>query len=462
MEKLRLWLYYFKHAFGSILANRLVYFVSTVTLSISLLLFGAFVLISANFINWVQGWERSLSLSVYLEDVQGVLGAGVTLTVLFMGYSLFTVRTIRFFGLPGMDIIFLNGGQYALIVLLGLVLGLAGSFLAIGRFFKFREKEKKLLQRLTDLEKEIEEQRRSLRELEESAVRIKKELVEGEGRLSELENALADLETRLGRRLDAFYRYAKRGYARLFTSAGGLDALRKGIKYLKAIMKDDLALMQKMAGFQQQYRQEVTGVRDQIAGLERLEKTESTRMAELKEDIDRRVVLLMKIHKEKEFYNTAVKELELAAQNLQTTLLGLEKEGKTKQVPLPAGFEASQGKLLPPLEGKIIRDTGPNGPKGILIEALPGGEVKAVYSGRVDFSGPLKGYGQVIVINHGGRYFTVSAQLGKRAKETGENVEAGDVIGVLAESSRLQVGRLYFEIRMGVETIDPLKWLKVH
>jgi murein hydrolase activator len=330
------------------------------------------------------------------------------------------------------------------------------------QFLKFREKEKELLQSLTDLEKEIQEKRRSLRELEESAVKIKKELIDGQARLAELENASRDLERRLGRRLDAFYRYAKRGYARLFTTAGGLDTLRKRIKYLRAIMKDDLALMQNMAGLQQQYRLEVTGVRDQLADLEQLEKMESRRVAEMKEDIERRVLLLMKVHKEKEFYNTAVKELELAAQNLKTTLLGLEKEGKAKPVPLPAGFEASQGKLLPPLKGKIIRDTGPNGPKGILIEALSGAEVKAVFPGKVDFSGALKGYGQVIVINHGGRYYTVSAQLGRRTKETGENVEAGDVIGALSESSRSEAGRLYFEIRMGVENMDPMKWLKVH
>lgn len=298
MGKLRLWLYYFKHAFESILGNRLIYFLSTGTISISLLLFGAFVLISANFSNWVQSWEKSLSLSVYLENgtgeaqreevrkaierlpgaeirafiskekalrdlaetlgsqagflegltknplpasyevvfrngnlsreelkgikesleqeggvdevqyseqwleqiegfvsvtrilglivggllcvavlfivtntiklaiysrrdeieiyklvgatdwfvktpfliegaIQGILGAGIALSLLFMAYSLFTVRTIQLFGLPVMDVIFLNTGQYALIVFLGLVLGLLGSFVAIGRFFRF-------------------------------------------------------------------------------------------------------------------------------------------------------------------------------------------------------------------------------------------------------------------------------------------------------------------------------------
>ena len=330
------------------------------------------------------------------------------------------------------------------------------------QFVKFREKEKELLQSLTGLEKEIEEKRGGLRELEQSAVRIKKELLEGEARLAGLENALSDVEGRLGRRLDSFYRYAKRGYARLLTTAAGLDTLRKRIKYLKSIMKDDLALMQTMADLQQKYRQEIAGVKDKLAVLARIEKTESRRMAELKEDIDRRVVLLMKIHGEKEFYKTAVMELELAAQNLRATLVGLEKKNEGEPVSLPAGFEESQGKLPLPLQGKIIRDAGRNGPKGILIEAPCGAEVNAVFPGRVDFSGALKGYGQVIVINHGARYFTVSAQLGKRAKETGEEVKAGEAIGALAESSPSQVARLYFEIRMGAGSMDPLKWLKVH
>lgn len=329
-------------------------------------------------------------------------------------------------------------------------------------FLKFREKEEELLQNLAVLEKEIEEKKRSVRELEESKARIKKELNEGQSRLGQIENALSEAESRLGRRLDAFYRYARRAYTRLLATAPGLDTLRRRIKYLKAIMQDDIELMHAMAGLQRKYGREMSGVKDSLAELERLEKAESLRMAALKQDIDRRVVLLMNIHKEKEFYKTAVKELELAAQSLKETLLSLEKKSKEKPVPLPTRFEESQGKLPLPLQGKIVRDTGQDGTKGILIEARSGAVVKAVFPGRVDYSGSLKGYGEVIVINHGARYFTVSAQLNKREKEAGESVEAGEVIGALAESGSSQVARLYFEIRLGAGNLDPLKWLKVH
>jgi septal ring factor EnvC (AmiA/AmiB activator) len=333
------------------------------------------------------------------------------------------------------------------------------------QFLKFGEKEKDLLKDLSSLEKEIEEKKQNLKDLEESATRIKKELNEGQAKLTQLENALSEVEGRLGRRLDAFYRYAKRGYVRLLATSKGFDILRKRIKYLKAIMKDDLGLMNTMAGLQQKYRQEILGVKDKLLELDRLEKTENSHMVSLKEDIDRRVVLLMKIHKEKEFYETAVKELGLAAQNLKETILNLDKKGEGKLLPLPSNFEESKGKLPLPLSGKIVRDESPsgqNGSKGIFVEAPSGAEVRAVFPGRVDFSGALKGYGQVIVINHGSRYFTVSAQLARRYKEAGENVRAGDVIGSLPEIKSMERSWLYFEIRQGAGNLDPLKWLKVH
>jgi septal ring factor EnvC (AmiA/AmiB activator) len=328
-------------------------------------------------------------------------------------------------------------------------------------FLKFEEKEQELLNNLTLLEKEIEEKRRSLKEIEESASRIKSDLEKGQTELAQLENALAEVEGRLGRRLDSFYRHAKRGYARVLASAKGLDTLRKRIKYLKAIMKDDLNLMLTMATLHQKYRKEISGVKDKLTELDRLEKAESSRMKALKEDIDRRVVLLMKIHKEKEFYETAVKELQLAAQNLKETMVTLDKKGAGKPVPFPGRFEESQGKLPLPLQGKVMRDTSQNGSKGIFVEGPYRAEIKAIFPGRVDFSGALKGYGQVIVINHGSRFFTVSAQLAKRNKEEGESVKAGEPIGSLAQGGSSKGARLYFEIRMGSVALDPLKWLKV-
>ena len=80
----------------------------------------------------------------------------------------------------------------------------------------------------------------------------------------------------------------------------------------------------------------------------------------------------------------------------------------------------------------------------------------------MDYSGWLKGYGQIIVINHGSRYFSVFAHLLRRDKVEGDMVEGGEVIGLLGDTESLTGPRLYFEIRKGSRNLDPSEWLKVH
>jgi septal ring factor EnvC (AmiA/AmiB activator) len=117
--------------------------------------------------------------------------------------------------------------------------------------------------------------------------------------------------------------------------------------------------------------------------------------------------------------------------------------------------------------GTIVKGQGPfeaahmDGDKGVFIEGKAGAPVMAVFPGRVDFSGWLKGYGQIIIINHGSRHFSVSAHLAQRDKEEGEMVDEGEVIGYLGEPESAVKPRLYFEIREGGSNLDPLKWLKV-
>jgi len=171
----------------------------------------------------------------------------------------------------------------------------------------------------------------------------------------------------------------------------------------------------------------------------------------------------MKTHKEKEFLETGVKELELASQKLKETLIQIEKRDE-RRMEIPSDFADTRGKLPMPLEGRILREGGlsQGGPSGITIEGRPGAEVKAVYAGRIDFSGTLRGYGEIVVINHGSRYFTVSAQLAQRKKQEGDLVKAGEVIGSLEKTALPREARLYFEIRKGGGNLDPLRWLKVH
>ena len=64
----RIWIYFLKNALTNILNNRLIHLISMGTISISMLLFGSFMLLYVNINNWIKEWGETLSMSVYLED----------------------------------------------------------------------------------------------------------------------------------------------------------------------------------------------------------------------------------------------------------------------------------------------------------------------------------------------------------------------------------------------------------
>lgn len=332
------------------------------------------------------------------------------------------------------------------------------------QFLKFNERERDLLEQLAELEKGIAEKRKMLGELEERLKESRKDLVGLRAKQAQTEKARRQIEARLIGRLVAFYKFARKGTIQVLVSANDLDDLGKRVYYLRSVMGADQRLFEETMALQKRHREEIQQVQDTLASIERMDKEESQRMLSLREDLDRKVLLLVKIHKEREFYETAVKELESAAKRLKETLVTLDRKDSA-QKDLPTDFASAKGLLPLPTPGRIIKAQAPLGTeseaKGVVIKANPGAEVKAVFPGRVEFSGPLRGYGEVVVINHGSRFFTVTAYLKQRRQEEGRMVKAGEVIGLLAKDGSGSGTNLYFEIRQSGSNLDPQEWLKV-
>jgi len=128
-----------------------------------------------------------------------------------------------------------------------------------------------------------------------------------------------------------------------------------------------------------------------------------------------------------------------------------------------------KGKLLFPLSGKIISYYGNRTDpqlntvifqKGIEISAKQGQEVRAIYEGTVLYADWFKGYGNIIIIDHGGSYYSLSAHVSKLFKSVGERVEAGEVIALAGDTGSLKGNCLYFELRHHGKPLNPLKWLQ--
>ncbi len=331
----------------------------------------------------------------------------------------------------------------------------------------FDIKERDILIHLADLEHEVEKKRKVIDELKKRIVLAKNDLEKLRNMLNGLGKSLEAAENQLAERLVAMYKYARKGYIKLVATSGSLGQLWHRLKYIKAIVIEGRKGLALLADRTVEYEKEIMLVQERIAKTEAMKNQEGERLIALKKELEKKVVYLVKIHIEREFYETIVKELQIAARNMKQTMQNIENKKKYK-LPRPSNFADLKGRLCLPIKGRIFRSDKRLGfekmnlQKGIFIEGSSDGKVRAVFSGRVDFSGKLKGYGEVIIINHGSRYFTISANLWQRKRNEGDVVEAGEVIGLAGHIGSSKETRLYFEIRRAGKELDPLKWLKIN
>jgi septal ring factor EnvC (AmiA/AmiB activator) len=137
--------------------------------------------------------------------------------------------------------------------------------------------------------------------------------------------------------------------------------------------------------------------------------------------------------------------------------------------PVEADIRSVQGALGWPVDGKVIETFGRQvEPKfstvtfnnGLKIAAPAGTEVRSIFLGTVLFSQWFKGYGNLIIIDHGNRVFSLYGNLKSPSVAVGDKVRAGQAIAGVGESEEAQLGYLYFEIRQDNKPEDPQKWLR--
>ena len=331
----------------------------------------------------------------------------------------------------------------------------------------FNSRERNILAILADLEQDVAEKSHSVEKLRKKIRLGENEVKKLKRTQSSLERSAKTAETQMARRLVSLYKYARKGYFKILANARDLNEFWQRAKYLGAFLEQDRKVLVRLTEEEREYRKQIRLIKEQLIKKEETKNREEMRLASLREGLEKKVIHLMKIHKEKEFYETAVKELAVAAQDLKQTLLKIEKKEIYKEK-RTFRFANSKGQLPFPIEGKIIKGYKGSGSKrlkpqkGVFIEGPSNAEVKAVFPGRVDFSGRLKGYGEVIIINHGSRFFTISANLSQRKRKERDVLKEGEAIGLVGRNGSSKRGRLYFEIRRAGKNLDPLKWLKVH
>lgn len=181
---------------------------------------------------------------------------------------------------------------------------------------------------------------------------------------------------------------------------------------------------------------------------------------------DAKISQVASVKKMKGFLTDQEQQLDYLKQNeqsLQTTL------GKLKAAAIAAkkrlDLPKTKGKLPWPVRGDILQGYGEKrlagvSSRGILIAAAEGSKVKAVADGQVIYADWLKGYGWVIVLDHGNGVMSLYGHNQTLLKKPGESVNANDAVALVGASGGQAQAGLYFEIRQKGTAINPIIWLQ--
>lgn len=268
----------------------------------------------------------------------------------------------------------------------------------------------------------------------------------------------------LAPRLAARYRLGRTGYLPLLLSAGSMDELLRRRRLLGRIIRRDLEAIAEVRRLEKMLAEQEAALAKGTADLETLRASAAARLEAARAARREREAALAAVRGEKALSRRALASLDRARKKLVGLVRRLPRKGPA---PGATGFAALRGRLPLPTAGAIEMGFGTRTDprydtvtvhKGVDIRAPKGTKVKAVAAGRVAHAGWLRGYGNLVILDHGGGYYTLMAHLDRMNVKKGAQVAAGEVVGLVGDTGSLKGAHLYFEIREGGRAVDPQAW----
>ncbi|HWV17945.1 MAG TPA: peptidoglycan DD-metalloendopeptidase family protein, partial [Rhodocyclaceae bacterium] len=129
-------------------------------------------------------------------------------------------------------------------------------------------------------------------------------------------------------------------------------------------------------------------------------------------------------------------------------------------------FAGLRGKLRLPVRGEVANRFGAQRAegtswKGLFVRAAEGAEVKSVAAGQVVFADWLRGFGNLLIIDHGDGFLTVYGNNESLFRQAGDKVKGGEAVASVGNSGGNPESGLYFELRHQGQALDPLKWVSL-
>ena len=319
--------------------------------------------------------------------------------------------------------------------------------------------ERTLLGDLRKLEIERQIRAEELKRVAADTVTVQAELDGTTARIDGLQAKDRTQQPELRKRLVEIYKLGQARYLRLLLATPDLGRLGQSTRTVAALTKLDRERVESHARTVSELkatRELLEGRRRQLAALRSsAEKAQAAgqRAAQARSD------LVRDIDRKRDLNARLASELQVTQQKLQAMLRDMANgvaAAETAALPL-APF---RGDLIWPVNGTLKRRFNRSSvSNGIEIAAFGGADAMAVHDGVVAFAGTFAGFGNLVILEHGARAFSLYGDLLTITVRKGARVERGQTVGSVGPTPSGSDG-LYFELRVDGQPVDPLQWLK--
>ena len=364
------------------------------------------------------------------------------------------------------------------------------------RGIKKEIKQKKLLLNKTkkvenQVSKELGLIEKNLHEKEASLVVLGRDLKVVENQLEntqrEVEAVKYDAERKKQQirvRLSALYKAGETGNVRMFFSSESFPQMVENLRYMRSVVDNDRRLFAEYNAKIDHLRQLKGSLERDALRKEKIKSSMELKKREVEEEKKKKASYLVQVRLDKKSYLASLKELEVNAKRLQAMVEKLEANSRKsytkKNKPsvgggpqLPSvpdkGFGSLKGRLAMPARGEVVGSFGRHKhpefnsytvSNGISIAAPPGADIHSVYDGQVIFADYFKGYGNMIIVDHGGGFFSLYAHAAKIMKKVGASVSRNEIVASVGDTDSARGPVLYFEIRYQGKPVDPAPWFR--
>ena len=345
-------------------------------------------------------------------------------------------------------------------------------------FEKTSESKSEAADALRKSERAISNSNRKLSELAQQQIEAESTLSQLQQQGHQLEKDMQGQQTLLGKLLYQQYLGGKQEYLKMLLNNRDPNQMAREIQYYEYIARSRAVWLNTLRANLDQLHTVAAQTKQKSAEIASLQAEQSSQRQTLEKDKITHQQVLKKIALQLKQQRSEIGRLQRDENRLAQLVERLSRmlaqpkgKGVFSNNNLPdnrfdgSPFEQLKGKLVLPVKGVVSNKFGSARPdstvlwKGLFVRAASNQPVKAVAAGRVVFADWLRGFGNLLILDHGKGYMSLYGNNETLYKQVGDVLRGGDTIAAVGNSGGNEESGLYFELRHEGQPMDPMKWI---